>query len=139
MAITSDDRYLIVTPDAAADEGSYGDNTVYYVDLAVDVPDLWQITPLVATYNAGYRVSQLNQLPNYIDMIFFFNSSLLMSTTLFISSPIQMLQDTKSLAFDLLPLNPNHGRQWFQKIQTMFWIGQRLSTGEFFLTKFFWV
>lgn len=57
MAITRNNQYLIVTPDAADDEGSYGDNTVYYVELAGNEPANWQIRPLVVTFNAGYRVS----------------------------------------------------------------------------------
>lgn len=61
MAITSNDEYLIVTPDAAADEGSYGDNTVYYVDLSANEPANWPIRPLVETFNAGYYVSQFSR------------------------------------------------------------------------------
>lgn len=67
MAITSNNQYLIVTPDAADDEGSYGDNTVYYVELAGNEPANWQIRPLVLTFNAGYRVS-LQTLPKFYKM-----------------------------------------------------------------------
>lgn len=57
MAISSDSRYLIVTPDAGDGEGSYGDNTVYYVDLTGDNPANWEKIPLVDTFNAKYSVS----------------------------------------------------------------------------------
>lgn len=92
MAITSNNQYLIVTPDAADDEGSYGDNTVYYVELAGNEPANWQIRPLVLTFNAGYRVS-LQTLPKFYKMQnarrnFVLYSLLQMSMTPFISSPI---------------------------------------------------
>lgn len=57
MDITSNDQYLIITPDAADDQGSYGDNTVYLVDLVGNEPANWQKRPLVETFNAGYIVS----------------------------------------------------------------------------------
>lgn len=57
MDMTSNDEYLIVTPDAAHEGGSYGDNTVYYVDLSDNDPANWPIRPLVETFNASYSVS----------------------------------------------------------------------------------
>lgn len=68
MAITSNDQGLIVTPDAAADEGSYGDNTVYYLDLAGSNPSNWQRRPLVETFHAGYSVGYF--ILNYTSKIF---------------------------------------------------------------------
>ncbi len=58
MAITSNDEYLIVTPDASSDDegSSYGDNSVHYVDLSGNAPGNWQARPLVATFNAQYSV-----------------------------------------------------------------------------------
>lgn len=57
MAITNDASHLIVTPEAGDDEGSYGDTTVYYVDLGVNEPSNWEKRSLVDTFNAEYRVS----------------------------------------------------------------------------------
>lgn len=57
MAMTRNSSHLIVTPDAGDGEGSYGDNTVYYVDLSVNNPATWQKIPLVETFNAKYSVS----------------------------------------------------------------------------------
>lgn len=56
MAMSSDDKYLIITPDSADGDGAYGHNTVYYIDLAGDVPATWQRRPLIETFNAEYRV-----------------------------------------------------------------------------------
>lgn len=66
MHITSNDEYLIVTPDAADDEGSYGDNTVYYVDLSGNDPTNWPRRPLVETFNAAYNVSLLSQKKGFV-------------------------------------------------------------------------
>lgn len=57
MAMTTNSSRLIVTPAAGDGEGSYGDNTVYYVDLSVNEPSTWQKIPLVDTFNAKYSVS----------------------------------------------------------------------------------
>lgn len=54
MAITRSASHLIVIPAVGL---TYGDNTVYYVDLGVNDPIKWQKRNLVDTFNAEYKVN----------------------------------------------------------------------------------
>ncbi|KAJ6647042.1 Prolyl endopeptidase [Pseudolycoriella hygida] len=85
MDITSNDQYLIVRPSAGSDEGSYGDNTIYYVDLSDSNPVNWQRRPIVETYNAGYSF-----ITDYGNMLYFltnFNAPRYKIVGIQISSP----------------------------------------------------